>query len=162
MRRQIIYHLRNDEPREGKKCFDVEPLGRDLVFTAKAVREAFEEALVQAGGSLGTWVVLNAVSDIGFVSQAVLASHVHLEGATMTHHVDRLEALGLVLRRADPSDRRVRKIELTAAGEQLYRDLLTAARALEATMNAGLGEQEQATLRRALATIRGNLAARPG
>jgi MarR family transcriptional regulator for hemolysin len=140
----------------------IDPLGRDLVFTAKAVREAFEGALAEAGGSLGTWVVLNAVSDIGFVSQAVLASHVHLEGATMTHHVDRLEALGLVRRRPDPNDRRVRKIELTPAGEQLYRDLLAAAKGLEAKMNAGIGGQEQAALRRAFATIRANLAAEDG
>ena len=66
-----------------------EPLGRKLVFTAKAMREAFEETLAAAGGSLGTWVVLSALSDVGIVSQAVLASHVHLEGATITRLSER-------------------------------------------------------------------------
>ena len=47
-----------------------EPLGKQLVFTAKAVREAFEEALARAGGSLGTWVVLSALSHEGVISQA--------------------------------------------------------------------------------------------
>src|SRR5215468_9467734 len=61
----------------------VEPLGRQLVFTAKAMREAFEDTLAAAGGSLGTWVVLSALSDVGAMSQAALASHVHLEGATL-------------------------------------------------------------------------------
>ena len=74
----------------------VEPLGRQLVFTAKAMREAFEDALTAAGGSLGTWIVLSALSDVGCMSQAALASHVHLEGATITHQIDRLEAAGLV------------------------------------------------------------------
>ena len=83
----------------------VEPLGRQLVFTAKAMREAFQETLTAAGGSLGTWIVLSALSDVGCMSQAALASHVHLEGATITHHVDRLETAGLVRRQLDRRDR---------------------------------------------------------
>lgn len=134
-----------------------DPLGRQLVFTAKAVREAFEAALAAAGGSLGTWIVLNAVSDIGFVSQAVLASHVHLEGATMTHHVDRLEALGLVRRQVDAKDRRVRRIELTPDGEQLYERLRAAATEFEQVMNDGLSDADQAALRNTLDRIRSNL-----
>src|SRR5690242_9753547 len=94
-----------------------EPLGRQVVFAGRAIQEAFAAALVDAGGSLATWVVLSALSDVGIVSQAVLASHVHLEGATITHHVDRLESAGLLHRRLDPDDRRVRRLELTPAGE---------------------------------------------
>src|SRR5207253_920851 len=80
-----------------------EPLGRHLVFTAKAMRAAFEETLAAAGGSLGTWVVLSALSSEGLISQTALAGHIQLEGATITHHIDRLEALGLVRRQADPA-----------------------------------------------------------
>src|SRR5579871_2362643 len=82
----------------------VEPLGRQLVFTAKAMRSAFEDAIIGAGGSLASWIVLSALSETGCCSQAALASHVHLEGATITHHVDRLEKAGLVTRRLDPAD----------------------------------------------------------
>ena len=97
-----------------------EPLGRQLVFTAKAMREAFESALAGAGGSLGMWVVLSAISsEVGFINQSILASRVKLEGATITHHIDRLEELGLVRRVADPNDRRVRRLELTAEGQKL-------------------------------------------
>jgi MarR family transcriptional regulator, transcriptional regulator for hemolysin len=137
----------------------VEPLGRHLVFTAKAVREAFEETLAGAGGSLGTWVVLSALSDEGVVSQTALAGHIHVEGATITHHIDRLEALGLVRRQADPTDRRVRRLELTPAGTRLHRTLLAAAKEFEATMLAGLSRPRQAELRRALDLIRSNLEA---
>ena len=136
-----------------------EPLGRHLVFTAKAMREAFEQTLADAGGSLGTWIVLSALSDEGVVSQTVLAGHVHVEGATITHHVDRLEADGLVRRRADPSDRRVRRVELTPAGKRLHRRLLGAVKELEAATTAGLTERQQADLRRALDLIRSNLQA---
>ena len=87
----------------------LEPVGRQLVFTAKSMREAFEDVLVAAGGSLPSWIVLSALAEVGCVSQAALASHVHLEGATITHHIDRLEAAGLVTRQLDPADRRVRR-----------------------------------------------------
>jgi MarR family transcriptional regulator for hemolysin len=137
-----------------------EPLGRHLVFTAKALREAFEETLAAAGGSLGTWVVLSALSDEGIVSQTVLAGHVHVEGATITHHIDRLEGLGLVRRQADPADRRVRRIELTPAGARLHRKLLAAAKEFEAAATAGLTEQQRTEFSRILDLIQANLAAR--
>jgi MarR family transcriptional regulator for hemolysin len=139
----------------------VEPLGRQLVFTAKAMREAFEATLTAAGGSLGTWVVLSALSEIGPMSQAALAAHVRLEGATITHHVDRLEASGLVSRLLDPADRRVRRLELTAAGEALHARLLAAVIDLQARVLAGLSHRDRATIARALDRIQANLAAVP-
>ena len=137
----------------------VEPLGRQLVFTAKAMREAFEDTLAAAGGSLGTWVVLSALSEIGCMSQAALATHVHLEGATITHHVDRLEAAGLVRRQLDPGDRRVRMLELTGAGAELHAHLLGAVIELQQQVLAGLTPEMRATLQEALATIQANLSA---
>jgi MarR family transcriptional regulator for hemolysin len=136
----------------------VEPLGRQLVFTAKAMREAFEDALTAAGGSLGTWIVLSALSDVGGMNQAALASHVHLEGATITHHIDRLEAAGLVGRHLDPNDRRVRRLELTHAGTALHTRLLTAVIELQQHVLAGLGSTERAALKQTLDTIQSNLA----
>ncbi len=137
-----------------------DPLGRTLVFTAKTMREAFEETLAAAGGSLGTWIVLSALSDEAeFVSQAALATHVHLEGATITHHVDRLEAAGLVRRRIDPDDRRARRLELTPAGTDLHQRLLTAVSTLEQQALRGLSATDRETLRRCLTTIQTNLAA---
>jgi MarR family transcriptional regulator, transcriptional regulator for hemolysin len=135
-----------------------EPLGRHLVFTAKAVRESFEQTLTAAGGSLGTWIVLNCLSDDGVVSQTVLASRMQVEGATITHHVDRLEKLGLVRREIDATDRRVRKIELTPDGVRLHKTLLGAAKEFEAELLTGTGERQQAELRRTLDRIRANLA----
>jgi MarR family transcriptional regulator for hemolysin len=137
------------------------PLGRDLVFTAKELREAFEDVMARAGGSLGTWIVLNAISDEGFVSHSVLASHAHVDGATITYHVDRAEKQGLVRREADPDDRRVKRLRLTPAGERLYKELWSVANAFQAQVMAGVTDAEQARLRRTLAKIRANLAVPP-
>ena len=134
-----------------------DPLGRRLVFTAKAVREAFEQALNDAGGSLGIWFVLSALSDEGIISQSALGSHVHLEGATITHHIDRLEQLGLVRRKADPNDRRVRNLELTAEGESLHRLLFVAMRDFERRVFAGVSDKQRDELRTTLDRISANL-----
>ena len=136
----------------------VEPLGRQLVFTAKAMRQVFEATLEAAGGSLASWVVLSTLAEQGCVSQAVLAGHVRLEGATITHHVDRLEAAGLVRRLLDPSDRRVRKLELTDAGSELHALLFDAVVRLQAEVMAGLDDDDRAVLGRSLAVIQANLA----
>lgn len=134
-----------------------EPLGRRLVFTAKALRDAFEATLASAGGSLATWIVLSALSDLDFVTQASLAVHVHLEGATITHHIDRLESAGLVRRLVDPDDRRARRLELTPAGAELHERLLAAVVELERTAMSGLGADDRLALERYLGTIQANL-----
>jgi DNA-binding MarR family transcriptional regulator len=149
LRCQIIDGLRNSAA--------FQPLGRQLVFTAKALREAFEELLARNNASLGTWIVLNALSEQGSVSQTLVASHAHVEGATITHHVDRLESLGLVRRQIDPADRRVRRIETTAEGKRLHKRLLVETRKFEAKMFDGLNDEDRAALRRMLDRIAANL-----
>jgi len=136
-----------------------DPVPRHVIFTAKSLREAFEDLLKRSGASLGTWIVLSALSREGVVSQTALAGHVHVEGATITHHLDRLEELGLVRRRVDPNDRRVRRIEPTAAGKRLHERLLVEARAFEQAVLAGLDPQEQVQLRSLLDRIAANLEA---
>jgi MarR family transcriptional regulator for hemolysin len=135
-----------------------EPIGRQLVFTAKAMREAFEATMSDAGGSLATWVVLSAISnEVGFINQSVLASRVRLEGATITHHIDRLEELGLVRRVPDPDDRRVRRLELTSEGTALLAKLRGSAREFEAKAFAGLSAKALTELGKVLARIGANL-----
>ncbi|MGH2929405.1 MAG: MarR family winged helix-turn-helix transcriptional regulator, partial [Solirubrobacteraceae bacterium] len=96
---------------------------------------------------------------VGIVSQAALASHVHLEGATITHHVDRLEAQGLVRRQSDPGDRRVRRLELTEAGAELHGRLFAAVKTLERAMMAEIGPDEQRAFKEVLDRMSANLAA---
>jgi len=133
------------------------PALRQLVFTAKDVRTAFEEALERAGGSLGIWIVLNAVSDEGFISHRILATRAHVEGATITHHVDRAEKLGLVVREVDPDDRRVKRLTLTPAGVRMHKTLLAEVNALAEDALRGVSERDQAALARTLEKIRANI-----
>ncbi len=135
----------------------LQSVGRHLVFTAKALRVAFEDMLRRSGASLGTWIVLSALSEEGVVSQKVLAGHVHVEGATITHHLDRLERQGLVRRLVDPDDRRVRRIEPTPEGVRLHERLRAEAQAFERAVLAGLSESDRAKLHRLLDRVASNL-----
>ncbi|HKB94322.1 MAG TPA: MarR family transcriptional regulator [Gaiellaceae bacterium] len=121
------------------------------------MRTAFEEALERAGGSLGIWIVLNAVSDEGFISHRILATRAHVEGATITHHVDRAEKLGLVVREVDPDDRRVKRLTLTPAGVRMHKTLLAEVNALAEDALRGVSERDQAALARTLEKIRANI-----
>jgi DNA-binding MarR family transcriptional regulator len=49
---------------------------------------------------------------------SALADALHCDASNITWLVDRLEERGYVERRADPTDRRVRTVGLTAAGER--------------------------------------------
>ena len=82
----------------------------------------------------------------------------HLEGATITHHIDRLEAAGLVRRLVDPGDRRVRRLELTEAGEALHERLLEAVITLERQVMVGVSRAERDVIGQALDRIQANLA----
>ncbi len=128
------------------------------MIAAKDVREAIDAALARAGGSLGIWIVLHAINDEGVASQSLLASREHVDGATITYHVDRAEKLGLVRREVDRDDRRVKGLRLTPKGSRLHGRLLAAAVAFDAEMCAGISHAEQARLRQTLAKIRANLA----
>ncbi|WP_162500922.1 MarR family winged helix-turn-helix transcriptional regulator [Modicisalibacter coralii] len=68
-----------------------------------------------------------------------LRSAAVLSSGAMTHRLDRLEGAGLIRRTANPEDRRSVLIQLSAAGERLFLDLLddylTTLRALQAPLD---------------------------
>jgi DNA-binding MarR family transcriptional regulator len=60
----------------------------------------------------------------GPMTMRELAERMSCEPSNATFVVDKLEARGLVERRADPRDRRVKRLVLTPAGTDLRADLL--------------------------------------
>lgn len=74
-----------------------------------------------------------------------LAENLRCDASYITSIADALEARGLVRRRPDPSDRRVKQLELTAEGRKLKGEL--EGRLLEdSPLFRGLSEAEQGTL----------------
>jgi MarR family transcriptional regulator, transcriptional regulator for hemolysin len=134
-----------------------EPLVRTVVMTGKALREHFEEALTDAGASLVTWVVLNGVDRGRWDSQRGLAKNLRIEGATLTRHLDRMEAEGLIMRTRDAEDRRQIQVKLTPRGRALHRRLSATAEAVGTRACTGMSEDDQTTLRRLLGRLRENV-----
>jgi MarR family transcriptional regulator for hemolysin len=113
---------------------------------AKALNRAFDDALTEAGGSLSTWLILVSVKGRAPGAQRELAGTVGIEGPTLTHHLNRMEAAGLVTRRRDPANRRVHLVELTDAGEATFSRLLRVVIAFDRQLRAGFGREELTVL----------------
>jgi MarR family transcriptional regulator, transcriptional regulator for hemolysin len=138
---------------------ETEPIGLLLTRTAKVVSRAFDEALTEAGGSLPTWLVLVSLQGQAHGAQRELADAVGIEGPTLTHHLNRMEAAGLVTRRRDPDNRRAHRVELTEDGEAAFRRLAQTVAAFDARLRAGIADRELTALRAQLDRLRTNVAA---
>lgn len=135
------------------------PIGLHLARTAKAVSRAFDDALAATGGSLPIWLILLSLKTTSLATQRELAEAVGIRGATLTHHLDAMEAAGLVARRRDPGNRRVQRVVLTPAGEAAFRQMRSAAAAFDRRLRSGLSAADLATCARVLDALRGNAAA---
>jgi MarR family transcriptional regulator for hemolysin len=134
-------------------------LGRLLALTAKSMREWFDARLAEHGGSLVTWIVLSQAID-GPVrpSQRQLADRVGIGGATLVHHLDRLEAEGLVERRRDPDDRRVTRVYITDGGRARHLELSEVAAAVDAELRGLMDAKAETVFRDVLHRIGAHVA----
>jgi MarR family transcriptional regulator, transcriptional regulator for hemolysin len=137
-----------------------EPIGRVLASTQKLVTRAFEQELAAAGGSQPAWLILLAVKQQAWRTQQEIAVTVGIEGATLTHHLDKLEKSGLIERKRDPDNRRAVLVELTDVGEEMFLKLAQAATRFDKRLRKGLSEDEVDAFRETLARLRTNVGAR--
>jgi MarR family transcriptional regulator, transcriptional regulator for hemolysin len=133
-----------------------EPLGLQLSRTAKIVGRAFDDALATEGGSLSMWLVLLSLMAGKHGAQRDLAEAVGVEGPTLTHHLNRMEAAGLLTRTRDPDNRRVHRVELTEQGQALFLRLRGAARAFDEKLREGVSATELNAVDGLLARLRAN------
>jgi MarR family transcriptional regulator, transcriptional regulator for hemolysin len=133
------------------------PIGLELSRTARTVSRAFEATLSAAGGSLATWWILVSLLSGAHATQREIARAVGLEGPTLTHHLTRMEADGLVARERDPADRRAQLVTLTGRGKDEFLRLRDAVAAFDRRLRTGLSAGEADTLRRLLVQVRGNV-----
>jgi MarR family transcriptional regulator for hemolysin len=135
-----------------------EPVGRAIASSAKLLSRAFERELAEAGGSQPVWLILLALKQQDWRTQQDLAAAVGIEGPTLTHHLDGLDKAGLIERARDPNDRRAVRVELTGAGDKLFKRLAKAAIGFDQRLRTGLSEEELDEFRRVLARLRDNVA----
>jgi MarR family transcriptional regulator for hemolysin len=134
------------------------PIGLRLTQAARAVERAFDKALAEAGGTLPVWLILLNLKIHKPVNQQELAKAVGVREATLTHHLNAMDARGLITRTRDAANRRFQVVTLTEAGEAAFLRLRSAAMTFNARLSAGLTDADLATL----AALLGQLAANVG
>jgi DNA-binding MarR family transcriptional regulator len=135
------------------------PLGFLLADAARLLRRRFEkESRDMPMTSAQLHVIARLIRNEG-IGQAALAGLLDIEPMTLSRHVDRMEAAGLVERRQDPHDRRARQLFTTEKSRALLRPMRERAAAVYDQVQAGLSEDDRARLHAALETIIANLSA---
>lgn len=95
--------------------------GRQIAQLARLWRTELDNRLRPLGLSQARWVLLMHLSeaDIG-LAQLDLADRAGVTGPTLVKQIDQLEAAGLVERREDAGDRRIKRVSLTAEGHKTF------------------------------------------
>lgn len=97
------------------------------------------------------WLVLTALNDDVRRTQLELARLLGIDKTTLTAVLDRLERAGLVVRRADPADRRARIPESTSAGRRTWAAVARTRDDVERALLQGRSEEQVAEIRDLLA-----------
>ena len=86
-----------------------------------------------------------------------LARRAHMTNAAMTELIDQCEALGLVVREADASDKRARTVQFTAAGREWLSAFGKAVKKAERELLAEIGPEAAAVLLQGLGRYAGTV-----
>jgi MarR family transcriptional regulator, transcriptional regulator for hemolysin len=134
------------------------PIGLRLSQAARVVGRAFDEALAAAGGSLPVWLILLNLTVRRPGTQRELAEAVGIREATLTHHLNAMDADGLITRTREAANRRIQVVTLTDKGDEAFVRLRAAAIAFDAKLRTGLDDADLATLATLLTRLSANVA----
>ncbi|MFT4171057.1 MAG: MarR family transcriptional regulator [Rhodocyclaceae bacterium] len=91
------------------------------------------------------------------MSQIEVSNLLGVEGATMVSTLDRLEGAGFVKRIPSPTDRRVKHVALTDAGQALYGELKTIAAQYRQELLADVSEDDLELVTRVLERLKNTI-----
>jgi MarR family transcriptional regulator for hemolysin len=124
---------------------------------ARLMRVAYDRRTRELGLTRSQWWVLNHLYFNEGITQSELADILDVEKPTLGRLLDRLEAKGWVERRADPSDRRAKRVYLTGEVQGTMRSLRAIAGDLRLDAMDGLAEAERQRFVDILLVIKANL-----
>ncbi len=127
---------------------------------SRLFRRRFDRAAQPLGLTRAQWLCLGRLARFPGVTQRELAELMDVAPITLSRIVTRLERDGLIARRADPADKRVRRLHLTPAAEPIIAELFTLARQLEDDILAVLTPAERRQLKDMLDRLARRLAGR--
>jgi DNA-binding MarR family transcriptional regulator len=136
-------------------------LDGDLLFllydVARLMRVRADQHARLTGMTRAQWVLLVWLERKPGVTQNELASLVEVEPITIARLIDRLEARGVVERRHDPKDRRVRRLHLTEAAAPLLDVVHAYRRDSNKVLTEGVPPDDLKRILAGLMTMKSNL-----
>jgi DNA-binding MarR family transcriptional regulator len=108
--------------------------------------EASSDVLASEGMKTGQFSVLAHLSREPGIDQSTLAVRIGVEPARVSQLADELDAMGLIDRRVNGTDRRARVLSLTPRGEAVRARLQPAVRKAQTRVIASLSVQERELL----------------
>jgi DNA-binding MarR family transcriptional regulator len=118
-----------------------------------AVRGCVEVALSEVGLTPSQYFILLLVKTGEATSSAELARATGVLPQSMTELIGPLEKEAAIVRRPDPANQRILRIELTPAGDQLFERATQIARRLELELLQGFEQRELEDMNRSFAAL---------
>ena len=142
---------------------DIEERFSDALHnTSRSWRQAVDRRLKYLGVSQASWMTIAIAAKARRpLSQSELADRLAVEGATMVAMVDRLVKAGLVTRQASTTDRRVKRVVLTAAGLRIYDKVKSEAAALRKELLANIDPRKLLSATELLEALQGIIDSQP-
>lgn len=135
-------------------------IGIRLVGLARRWRKALDERLASAGLSDASWAPLMHLHELGDgISQSELAAAVGLDGSSLVRLLDLLVEQGLIERRPHASDRRVKLVQLTAAGRKTVLSIRKRLGSVESELLRDVHPDDAQAMLRAFDSIEARIAA---
>jgi DNA-binding MarR family transcriptional regulator len=128
-------------------------LGYQLRLAQRAIFSDFADSLGELDVSPGLFGMLVVIEANPGLKQSQLARAAHLDRSSLVPALDKLEARGLVTRRASEHDRRVNGLWLTEQGSGLLKKLKQRVARHEQRLARGLSRSEREQLVALLARI---------
>jgi MarR family transcriptional regulator, transcriptional regulator for hemolysin len=137
------------------------PIEREIAFNisdvARLLRTFADKRAGEFGITRAQWAVLARVERSEGLKQCELADVLDLQPITLTRLIDRLCENGLIERRADPEDRRAKRLHLTPAARPVLDQLFQLGKDMMTTVLAGIEPAGRQQLLANLLTIKTNL-----
>src|ERR1700678_15049 len=130
-----------------------EELGDLYLEVHHRMRRAFDDGMSECGLSLARTKVLTELQRGGPARPSVLAAEFGVAPRTITELVDTLERDGLVVRHADPTDRRALLVGLTSEGGAALAVAAATRARLRKQVFGALAAEDRATMARLLQTL---------
>jgi DNA-binding MarR family transcriptional regulator len=123
-----------------------EYIGVVISDVARLLRTEFDRRVRRLGITRAQWLVLTRLHRRPGASHSELAEMMEVEKATAGRMIDRLVANGWVDRRAQPGDRRVKRVYLTPEAERVHKRIWRVAEDTVETALADLSARESKQL----------------